>query len=182
MSSGLDSFLWTQTVTQIPQDLVFHNLRIRSWDRHLQDCPRMFVIMIHIEVVQKTWPFHWAYFGSVVSVLRGRESTCCVLSLSSCLPPTDDRIKTPIPSFRMPPQVWSCRVSLQILHFSSLHECTRNTWALASNTLPRMQGVLGRVLCWVCCVETRLPKVFQPNFSATLLTMPSEGYLLNLTH
>lgn len=83
-----------------------------------------------------------------------RECSICVerkgkyvLSLSSCLPPTDDRIKTSIPSFRMPPQMWSCRVSLQILHCSSLHECTRNTWAVASNTLPRVQGVPGRILC-----------------------------------
>lgn len=47
-----------------------------------------------------------------------------VLSLSSCLSPTDDGIKTPIPYFRMPPQVWSSRVSLQTLHCSSLYECT----------------------------------------------------------
>lgn len=68
-----------------------------------------------------------SYRGNIVfSSSMTRECSICieskgmyVLSHSSCLPPTDDRIETPISSPRLPPQVWSYHVHLQILRRSS---------------------------------------------------------------
>lgn len=130
---GLVSCPWNQNHTQLLQDLAFHNLRVQNWDLRLQNYPQVSEIMIHIEVVQETLPFHRAYFESVVSALRVRESMCFHWS---CLPPTDDRIKTPISSLRMPPQVWPYHVCVQILRRSAHSGCSRNAWAMVSNTLP----------------------------------------------
>lgn len=71
---GLVSCPWNQNHTQLLQDLAFHNLRVQNWDLRLQNYPQVSEIMIHIEVVQETLPFHRAYFESVVSALRVREN------------------------------------------------------------------------------------------------------------
>lgn len=73
-----------------------------------------------------------SYRGNIViSSSMTRECSICieskgmyVLSHSSCLPPTDDRIETPISSPRLSPQVRSYHVHLQILRRSSQYGCT----------------------------------------------------------
>lgn len=105
----------------------------------------------------------------------------CVLFYSSCLLPTDDRVKTPIPVPRLPPQMWSYHVCLQILRPSSHHRSARNAWAVASGILPRMQRAIGRVLLRGCWDEARSAKVIRPNFSAMLWTLAIERILIRFS-